>query len=188
MAGFAWPHSSSAPKLRFVSCLLGGSWVVISGTAALIIVTLLITPLITTHEPPSRDGQGFRALFLAWGASFPVWGSMLWKTVPGSASSPGIRCIATSWLLNPKVWGPGSGVSESPALPACTVLWGEQKELCNYGASSSSTLPPSRPPPLCPGRNAKSNSNLYTAIPEHAQRESGDPFTPNQYTGSTPRA
>ena len=39
--------------------LLGGSWVVISGvTSPLIwvvtIVTLLITLLITTHEPPSR--------------------------------------------------------------------------------------------------------------------------------------
>ena len=39
--------------------LLGGSWVVISGVIRdliwiLTIVTLLITPLITTHEPPSR--------------------------------------------------------------------------------------------------------------------------------------
>ena len=38
--------------------LLGGSWVVISGVIspliwAIIKVTLLITPLITTHEPPS---------------------------------------------------------------------------------------------------------------------------------------
>ena len=40
--------------------LLGGSWVVISRvTSPLIghitIVTLLISPLITTHEPPSND-------------------------------------------------------------------------------------------------------------------------------------
>ena len=38
--------------------LLGGSWVVISGIISPLIwvrsiVTLLITPLITTHEPPS---------------------------------------------------------------------------------------------------------------------------------------
>ena len=39
--------------------LLGGSWVVISGVISpliwvITIVTLLITPLITTHEPPSN--------------------------------------------------------------------------------------------------------------------------------------
>ena len=39
--------------------LLGGSWVVISGVISFLtwvisIVTLLITPLITTHEPPSN--------------------------------------------------------------------------------------------------------------------------------------
>ena len=39
--------------------LLGGSWVVISGVVSLLIwvitiVALLLTPLITTHEPPSR--------------------------------------------------------------------------------------------------------------------------------------
>ena len=39
--------------------ILGGSWVVISGvmsplTWAISIVTLVITLLITTHEPPSR--------------------------------------------------------------------------------------------------------------------------------------
>ena len=35
--------------------LLGGSWVVISGAISplISIVTLLITPLRTTHEPPS---------------------------------------------------------------------------------------------------------------------------------------
>ena len=38
---------------------LGGSWVVISGVVSPLIwvitlVTLLSTPVITTHEPPSR--------------------------------------------------------------------------------------------------------------------------------------
>ena len=42
-----------------VSKVLGGSWVVISRVISpliwvITIVTLLITPLITTHEPPSR--------------------------------------------------------------------------------------------------------------------------------------
>ena len=43
--------------------LLGGSWVVLSGVTSpriwvvVIIVTLLITPLITTHEPPSTNLQ-----------------------------------------------------------------------------------------------------------------------------------
>ena len=51
-------------------CILGGSWVVISGvTSPLIwvisIVTLLITPLITTHEPPSTGLRTCTALFLA---------------------------------------------------------------------------------------------------------------------------
>ena len=41
---------------------VGGSWVVISGVISslvwlIIIVTLLITPLITTHEPPSKLQQ-----------------------------------------------------------------------------------------------------------------------------------
>ena len=39
--------------------LLGGSWVVINGVISplmgvITIVTLILTPLITTHEPPSR--------------------------------------------------------------------------------------------------------------------------------------
>ena len=43
--------------------LLGGSWVVISGVISpliwsVTIVTLLTTPLITTHEPPSRNFEG----------------------------------------------------------------------------------------------------------------------------------
>ena len=42
--------------------LLGGSWEVITGVISplilvIITVTLLITPLITTHEPPSRDDK-----------------------------------------------------------------------------------------------------------------------------------
>ena len=42
-----------------VTSLLGGSWVVISGVISplirvISIATLVITPLITTHEPPSR--------------------------------------------------------------------------------------------------------------------------------------
>ena len=41
------------------SSLLGGSWVVISGVIGpliwvIAILALLKTPLITTHEPPSR--------------------------------------------------------------------------------------------------------------------------------------
>ena len=40
--------------------MLGGSWVVISGVIShpiwvITIVSLLIPPLITTHEPPSGD-------------------------------------------------------------------------------------------------------------------------------------
>ena len=45
-------------RRRSVKGLLGGSWVVISGAISpligvITIVTLLISPLITTHEPPS---------------------------------------------------------------------------------------------------------------------------------------
>ena len=44
--------------LRVQGLLLGGSWVVTSGVISrliwvITIVTLLITPLMTTHEPPS---------------------------------------------------------------------------------------------------------------------------------------
>ena len=44
--------------------MLGGSWVVISGVISppiwvINIATLLITPLITTHEPPSSEEYGF---------------------------------------------------------------------------------------------------------------------------------
>ena len=52
--------------LRLLLSLLGGSWVVISGvisplTWVTTIATLLITPLITTHEPPSRSSFRHRA-------------------------------------------------------------------------------------------------------------------------------
>ena len=51
-----------------VQWLLGSSWVVISGFISpliwvISIVTLLLTLLIATHEPPSRvPDLGFRAL------------------------------------------------------------------------------------------------------------------------------
>ena len=45
-----------------VKALLGGSWAVITGVISpliwvIIIVTLLIAPFITTHEPPSTLGS-----------------------------------------------------------------------------------------------------------------------------------
>ena len=48
----------SPARLGFVTPILGGSWVVKSMCISpliwvITIVTLLITPLITTHEPPS---------------------------------------------------------------------------------------------------------------------------------------
>ena len=50
---------------RAVRCgLLGGSWVVLS-RVVIIIVTLLVTPLRTTHEPPSREPKE--------PASFNIW-------------------------------------------------------------------------------------------------------------------
>ena len=50
--------SSGCPFLACEDTALGGSWVVISGVVnpliwVITIVTLLVTPLITTHEPPS---------------------------------------------------------------------------------------------------------------------------------------
>ena len=49
----------SPPKLILCETLLGGSWVVIRRVISpliwvISIVTLLITLLITTHEPPSK--------------------------------------------------------------------------------------------------------------------------------------
>ena len=46
-------------------CLLGGSWVVISGVLSpliwvIIMVTLIKTPLITNHEPPSLVSLFYR--------------------------------------------------------------------------------------------------------------------------------
>ena len=48
-----------------VEGILGGSWVVMSGDRSpliwvVIIVTLFITPYMTTHEPPSRVVEGRR--------------------------------------------------------------------------------------------------------------------------------
>ena len=56
-----WP---SARTVRVRRRVLGGSWVVISGVISplsrvITIVTLLITLLISTHEPPSRQDFGF---------------------------------------------------------------------------------------------------------------------------------
>ena len=53
--------------------MLGGSWVVISRVISPLIwvvstVNLLITPLITTHEPPSRV-WGCRVESRVWGYS-----------------------------------------------------------------------------------------------------------------------
>ena len=57
--------------------LLGGSGVVISvvispPTCAISIVTLLITLLVTTHEPPSMDGCSFSP-FLPESANVRRW-------------------------------------------------------------------------------------------------------------------
>ena len=49
-------------KSSFRSSVLGGSWVVVSGVVGRLSKVIahirgLITPLITTHEPPSRDAE-----------------------------------------------------------------------------------------------------------------------------------
>ena len=54
----AFSTTKPLPVLLLDSRLLGGSWVVISGVVrpliwVIAIVGLLITPLITSHEPPS---------------------------------------------------------------------------------------------------------------------------------------
>ena len=51
--------------------LLGGSWVFINSIisplrSVLIMVTLLITPLVSTHEPPSRVLHGLGCRVLEW--------------------------------------------------------------------------------------------------------------------------
>ena len=60
----AWFAAQTPPSL---GPLLGGSWVVISGVInpliwVIIIVTLLIIPLITAHEPPSRPHKQLQHL------------------------------------------------------------------------------------------------------------------------------
>ena len=56
----AWANSRNKPgEPPFQASILGGSWVVISRVISpliwvITIVILLITPHITTHEPPSR--------------------------------------------------------------------------------------------------------------------------------------
>ena len=64
--------------------LLGGSWVVIGGVISpqiwvIRIVTLLITLLITTHEPPSMvrvsrvlASSGFEGFHIFWGWGFQI--------------------------------------------------------------------------------------------------------------------
>ena len=71
------------------SSLLGGSWVVISRFISpliwvIAIVTLIITPLITTHEPPSRCCRGLVA-----GRCRSCLGCPELRTLP-SASFPGV--------------------------------------------------------------------------------------------------
>ena len=61
----AWP--AAACFARVFCCLLGGSWVVISGVISRVTFVItqirgLLTPLITTHEPPS-----VRAVWIIWG-------------------------------------------------------------------------------------------------------------------------
>ena len=58
-ANTAPPDAQTQSQKPAAKPLLGGSWVVISGVISpliwvITIVTLLITPLITNHEPPSR--------------------------------------------------------------------------------------------------------------------------------------
>ena len=48
------------PRTPNSGAVLGGSWVVISGVISRVTIVIthiggLITPLITTHEPPSTD-------------------------------------------------------------------------------------------------------------------------------------
>ena len=55
-------HANRERDTETARRLLGGSWVVISGAISpliwvITIVTLLIIPLITTHEPPSKECQ-----------------------------------------------------------------------------------------------------------------------------------
>ena len=67
------------------SGLLGGSWVVISWVmrpliSVIIMVTLLITPLITTQEPPSRASENPQKVKNAQGrAPFPWLPRLVWR-------------------------------------------------------------------------------------------------------------
>ena len=46
-------------RVKATEALLGGSWVVINGAISRVTIHL-ITPLITTHEPPSREFRAWR--------------------------------------------------------------------------------------------------------------------------------
>ena len=59
-------YHEGARKFNLLRPLLGGSWVVISRVISplswvISIVTLIISPFITTHEPPSIFGGRGRA-------------------------------------------------------------------------------------------------------------------------------
>ena len=70
-----WPAGSSSLRCDLRVCRratswpktpLGGSWVVISGVISKVNIVItqvrgLITPLITTHEPPSKPLDGLQA-------------------------------------------------------------------------------------------------------------------------------
>ena len=69
-----------APDLRLVG-VIGGSWAGISGVISpliwlISIVTLIVTPFITTHEPPSRTDTYFvsHKQFEHVGIFFENWG------------------------------------------------------------------------------------------------------------------
>ena len=58
--------------MRVYIGILGGSWVVISGVISRVTITIthisgLITPLITTHEPPSMGFLSLRVRTRAFG-------------------------------------------------------------------------------------------------------------------------
>ena len=74
---YAPGHTASEKALTGAGAspgMLGGSWVVISGVMSpliwvITIVTLLITPLITAHEPPSgprKKSRRWKRLCLPW--------------------------------------------------------------------------------------------------------------------------
>ena len=75
--------------------LLGGSWVVISGAISRVTIDItyirgLITPLITTHEPPSNPQSKIRNLAVA----MKVWvGCETWRRLERK------RCTAVYRVL-----------------------------------------------------------------------------------------